>query len=103
MIKKALHPPFLPASPPYAETFRMNPKESKIIAFESTRTNNQYAIYLCDPDSGSVSGPLTEPSIQAQHAKFFPDGKKLILCALTDPENNSAARGIAWMDISSLL
>ena len=24
MIKKALHPPFLPASPPYAETFRMN-------------------------------------------------------------------------------
>ncbi len=81
----------------------MNPKESKIIAFESTRTNNQYAIYLCDPDSGSVSGPLTEPSIQAQHAKFFPDGKKLILCALTDPENNSAARGIARMDISSLL
>jgi hypothetical protein len=27
MIKKALHPPFLPASPPYAETFRMNRKE----------------------------------------------------------------------------
>jgi hypothetical protein len=26
MIKKALHPPFLPAFPPYAETFRMNQK-----------------------------------------------------------------------------
>jgi hypothetical protein len=25
MIKKALHPFFLPASPPFAETFRMNP------------------------------------------------------------------------------
>jgi hypothetical protein len=27
MIKKALHPFFLPASAPFAETFRMNPKQ----------------------------------------------------------------------------
>jgi hypothetical protein len=31
MIKKALHPPFLPASPPYAETFRMNQNIANLI------------------------------------------------------------------------
>jgi hypothetical protein len=30
MIKKALHPFFLPASPPFAETFRMNQKKGRM-------------------------------------------------------------------------
>jgi hypothetical protein len=30
MIKKALHPFFLPASPPFAETFRMNLLEAGV-------------------------------------------------------------------------
>ena len=40
MIKKALHPPFLPASPPYAETFRMNPNFSVPSRAFSTRGMN---------------------------------------------------------------
>ena len=52
MIKKALHPPFLPASPPYAETFRMNP-------------NNEGANIIFDPVVGPQLAALCEAAAQS--------------------------------------
>jgi chromatin remodeling complex protein RSC6 len=44
MIKKALHPSFLPASPPYAETFRMNQKNKLQDAKKKTLINADDAL-----------------------------------------------------------
>ena len=41
--------------------------------------------------------PVTDPSLNCQHAKFFPDGTKLIL-SVQNPTWN-----IARVDISTLL
>ncbi|HEY5813353.1 MAG TPA: hypothetical protein VIT23_11970, partial [Terrimicrobiaceae bacterium] len=39
VIKKALHPFFLPAPPPFAETFRMNPIFTPPLAIVEEPTN----------------------------------------------------------------
>ena len=70
------------------------------IAFESNR-NGGYAIYLCNLASGKITR-VTDPSLGAQHAKFFPSGTKLILC-MNHPNGDPASMGIAWVDISGLL
>ncbi len=81
------------------------------IAFESNRpspgsspgSSKGYGIYLCN-----VRGPyrtitqVTDPALGAQHAKFFPSGTKLILCA-NHPGGDPPTMGIAWVDISGLL
>jgi len=72
--------------------------DGTLIVFESNRPNggNNYAIYLFSLKNNSVT-PVTDPSLNCQHAKFFPDGTKLIL-AVQNPTWN-----IAWVDISTLL
>ena len=82
--------------------------DGKTIAFESNRpfggqTNggNNYAIYLYNLASKSIT-QVTDPSLGGQHAKFFPCGKKLILC-IHHPGGTPATMGIAWVDISGLL
>jgi hypothetical protein len=42
------------------------------------------------------------PACGSQHAKFFPDGTKLIL-GIHHSNNTPPAMGIAWVDISTLL
>jgi hypothetical protein len=74
--------------------------DGSTIAFESNRDGG-YAIYLFDLASNTVTA-VTAPSYGAQHAKFFPDGSKLILCAHY-PDNPRTSMGIAWVDISGLL
>jgi hypothetical protein len=78
--------------------------DGRTIAFEPNRSRRGYAIYLCDLASGAIT-QVTAPRLGGQHAKFFPDGKKLIL-AIRYPEDTrgiSGPRGIAWVDISGLL
>jgi WD40-like Beta Propeller Repeat len=70
------------------------------IAFESDR-NGGYAIYLCNLASGTIKR-VTDPTLGAQHAKFFPCGTKLILC-MHHPKRKPTSMGIAWVDISGLL
>lgn len=75
------------------------------IAFESNRDvadGKSYAIHLCDLRTGAVIR-VTEPRVDAQHAKFFPCGTKLILCALSGPQADFPTRGIAWVDLRALL
>jgi Tol biopolymer transport system component len=75
--------------------------DGKTIAFESNRSGKGYAIYLCDLASGTIT-KVTDPTLGGQHAKFFADGIKLILC-INHPGGNPSTMGIAWVDISGLL
>jgi hypothetical protein len=69
------------------------------VAFESDRTGS-YAIYLANLEQGDEPVQMTDDSYDAQHAKFRPDGKSLVLTAWQKP-NQKGPRGIAWVDISS--
>jgi WD40 repeat protein len=73
--------------------------DATTIAFESNRTGYGYAIYLCT--NGGTPTRVTDPFLNAQHARFFPDGGKLVFTIQLN--GNTAARGIAWIDVSSLL
>jgi Tol biopolymer transport system component len=75
--------------------------DGRTIAFESNRSGKGYAIYLYSLDNGSVT-QVTDPEFGAQHAKFFPCGSRLILCAYP-PGRTPRAGCIAWVDISGLL
>jgi Tol biopolymer transport system component len=71
------------------------------IAFESNRSGMGYAIYLYQPQVGGTPIMVTDPTLNAQHARFFPDGSKLIVGIRMSC--SSRAMGIAWIDVSSLL
>lgn len=73
---------------------------ANMIAFESSRSGRGYAIYLYNLQTETVT-QVTDPYLNAQHARFFPDSSKLILCAQLN--SGTPAMGIAWVDISSLL
>lgn len=76
--------------------------DGQYIAFESNRVNgSRYAIFLCKLAAGRIVR-VTDPHLDAQHAKFLPCGTKLILSSRF-PGGNEASRGIAWVDIEELL
>jgi hypothetical protein len=81
--------------------------DGKYIVFESSRAGG-YALFLAnvaDVANGAPPVQLTDPSYWAQHAKFFPDGTRLVFTALLTPDlqKGSGARGIAVIDISAYL
>ena len=72
------------------------------LAFESNRVDGrQYAIFLVNVSAGSKPVQVTDATYDAQHAKFFPDGKSLIVTAFQTP--GRGPRGIAQLDISGYL
>lgn len=75
--------------------------DGSMIAFESSRSNKGYAIYLYNLQTGTLV-QVTDPSLNGQHARFFPDGTRLILC-INHPGGTPTTMGIAWVDISTLL
>jgi len=75
--------------------------DGKTIAFESNRSGQGYAIYLFDIATSKVT-QVTDPALGGQHAKFFPDGSKLIL-TIHHPGGTPKTMGIAWVDITGLL
>ena len=74
--------------------------DASTIAFESNRSGHGYAIYLYNRQTSNVT-QVTDPFLNAQHARFFPNGSKLILCVQLNC--GTPAMGIAWVDISGLL
>jgi len=76
--------------------------DGQTVVFESNRQDGvNYAIYLHNVANATLK-QVTDPAYNGQHAKFFPDGKKLIVC-IHHPQNDPSTRGIAWVDISDLL
>jgi Tol biopolymer transport system component len=76
--------------------------DGQTIVFESNRGDGiNYAIYLCNVADGTIT-PVTDPSLNGQHAKFFPDGTTLIL-SIHHPGGTPPTRGIAMVDLSTLL
>lgn len=75
--------------------------DGKYVAFESDRAGG-YAIFLAKIGENSAPVQLTNSHYGAQHAKFFPDGSKIILTCLQKP-GKAGPRGIAWIDISQYL
>jgi Tol biopolymer transport system component len=75
--------------------------DGTMIAFESNRSGLGYAIYLYNLKTKKVT-QVTDPSLSGQHAKFFHDGSKLVLC-INHPGGTPATMGIAWVDLSTLL
>ncbi len=75
--------------------------DGNYVAFESNRAGD-YAIFLANVATGDAPVQITDASYGAQHAKFFPDGTRLVLTALQAPGRN-VPRGIAWVDISPYL
>ncbi len=71
------------------------------VAFESNRAGG-YAIFLANLTTGAAPVQITDASYGAQHAKFFPDGNKLVVTALQAP-GADGPRGIAWVDVSPYL
>ena len=75
--------------------------DGRYIVFESTRTDNQFALFLFDTQgNGTAPVQITDTSFRVQHAKFFPDGTKLILCG---KPTTTAHNGIGWVDIAQYL
>jgi hypothetical protein len=76
------------------------------IAFESNRpTAGGYAIWLFLGE-GNAPVQITDPAFNAQHAKFFPCGTKLIFATQYAPSPHAppfSRMGIAWLDISDVL
>ena len=76
--------------------------DGSYLAFESNRVDGRhYAIFLVNVSVGSKPVQLTDVAYDAQHAKFFPDGKSLIITAFQTP--GRGPRGIAQLDISGYL
>jgi hypothetical protein len=75
--------------------------DGKYVAFESDRAGG-YAIFLANAQAQSAPVQVTDARYEAQHAKFFPDGKRLVVTALQVP-GGKGPRGIAWVDVSGLV
>lgn len=75
--------------------------DGNYVAFESNRAGG-YAIFLANVAAGTPPVQLTDASYGTQHAKFFPDGTRLIVTALQVP-GREGPRGIAWVDITPYL
>lgn len=76
--------------------------DGRYLAFESNRVDGRhYAIFVVNVSAGSKPMQVTDVTYDAQHAKFFPDGKSLIVTAFQTPGHGP--RGIAQLDISAFL
>ncbi|MFO1323624.1 MAG: hypothetical protein U1F15_06130 [Burkholderiales bacterium] len=80
--------------------------DGRYVVFESNRAGG-YALFLADVaavQKGAAPVRLTDPAFAAQHGKFLPGGKAIVLTALQQP--NAAGlgpRGIAIIDISKFV
>jgi hypothetical protein len=76
------------------------------VAFESNRFNStgRYSIFIQDAQGKNVAVRVTDPGWDAQHAKWYPDGKGLVVTLLqTKGANVNSNRGIAKLDVSAFV
>ena len=80
--------------------------DGNYMVFESDRAGG-YALFLANVakvSKGAAPVQLTDPSYAAQHGKFMPGGKAIVLTALQKPSAvGTGPRGIATIDISAFL
>jgi TolB protein len=72
--------------------------DGRLIAFESSRSTDGYALYVATPDA-SIVLRLTDPAIQANHAKWSHDMKRIVFAAFPEP---GSARKIAVLDVGEV-
>ncbi len=79
--------------------------DGRYVVFESDR-NGGYAIFLFDTQGDGVAVQLTDERLQAQHAKFFPAGNRIVFTVyqqLPTVQQPQPPRGIAWIDLTGYL
>lgn len=67
--------------------------DGSLVAFESNRSGQGYAIYVASPD-GSNLQQLTDPQYGAEHPKFSPDGKSIVLAGHTSSGEKHFSIGV---------
>lgn len=67
--------------------------DGTLVAFESNRGGNGYAIYVARPD-GSDLRQLTDPGAGAEHPKFSPDGKSVVFAGHRTPGDRKFSIGV---------
>lgn len=75
--------------------------DGSLIAFESDRSGEGYAIYVATPD-GAVVVRLTDPAIGAQHPKWSPDSKQIVFAGHPIPESPFKIGILSLSDIPQL-
>ena len=77
--------------------------DGNYVVFESSRAGG-YALFLATIGKTTPPVQLTATAYWAQHAKFSPDGRKLVFTALQHPSAaGTGPRGIGIIDISAYL
>jgi hypothetical protein len=102
-LEPGVHPrkPFQPAHQARAPWWS---PDGKWIVFESARADPMgelYAIFIQDAAGKSPAMQVTDIIWNANHAKWYPDGKQLIVSVVQEPR--ATARGIARLDVSSFV
>lgn len=78
--------------------------DGRWVVFESVRAAAKEALYALFIQNSSGQGParqITDPKWNANHAKFYPDGRHLVATVLQSP--GATRRGIAMLDISAFV
>jgi hypothetical protein len=74
--------------------------DGKWVAFESARAdpkNEFYAIFIQSAQGDGPARQVTDIKWNANHAKFYPDGQRLVATLLQEP--GGERRGIAMLDV----
>jgi Tol biopolymer transport system component len=78
--------------------------DGKWIAFESTRADPKGELYAIFIQSARGDGPawqVTDTKWNANHAKFYPDGQRLVATLLQKP--GGTRRGLVMLDVSAFV
>jgi hypothetical protein len=78
--------------------------DGKWVAFESFRADTKHELYAIFIQSARGDGPsrqVTDIKWNANHAKFYPDGRRLVATLLQEP--GGERRGIVMLDVSEFV
>jgi hypothetical protein len=102
--------PGTPTQPPFDRNFQGRAPwwspDGNWIVFESSRRDPQgqlYAIFIKNTNPFDLSPAMQVTSVEwnANHAKWYPDGKQLVVSVVQKP--GETARGIACLDVSAFV